>query len=745
MRSLTSLSLCGGALVALLSLGFPATTRAESRPRIGLVLSGGGARGMAHIGALQALEELHIPVEAIAGTSAGAIAGGLYASGLAPAQITAWVSDADWNYLLSDAVPRESESLRRKQRDLDMNQGFAFSVTGRAELKLPTGMTAGRNLMANLRELTFPVRHVSDFDRLPIRFRATTTDLETGELVALGDGDLVESMRASLAVPAVFTPQRIRGRLLVDGGLSANLPVQTVQEMGVDAIIAIDVGGNLRKEAQLDSAGVMADQIFSIFIRNQSRAQIARLGVGDAYLRLKIEGIGPTDFPKAATSIALGYAEVMDQRGKLERYSVEPAEWARYLSRQRVARPEQIAISFLKVQTPTGESEHRLPRPIAFETKSAARFAKVQTAVADLGPMQKYEVRDCEVIGQPGDYGLLVKARAKKGGPRYLNFGFDYAFSSADETDFDLLLALRLTELNSLGAEWTTFLSLGDANRIVSEWYQPVDWERRWFFAAQALFGSEFIDGKNADGHVMHFRQQERLIGLDVGARLGQAAEVRLGYARGDTRFSRRAGVPSDLHGASDRGFLHADLTFDTLDAPSFAQRGAYGFVSLVASREELGASDDYTRIEGQFYKPLTFGKNTIVPRVSAAVKLGSDDVPLYDHVPLGGFLNLSGLARGSLFDQNHALAELVYYRKLLDLSPALGRAIYGGFSVEAGEVWSDAGDFALGNLVYAGSVFLGADTVVGALHLGLGAAEGGHTAVYLQLGPVFRQGRHQR
>jgi NTE family protein len=715
------------------------------RPKIGLVLSGGGAPGLVYVGVLQALEELRIPIDAIAGTSIGSVAGGLYASGLSPEEIEAFVHHADWNFMLSDAYPRESDSFRRKQRDFDLNQGLAFSVSSKPDLTLPVGLTTARNLMANLRELTIATRQIHDFDKLRIRFRAAATDLETGELVVLRKGDLIESMRASMAIPAVFTPQRIDGRSLVDGGLSANLPVQTMQEMGVDSIIAVDVGGRLKKEPEVNSALIMADQVISIYVKNQTLLQVARLGAKDVYLPLKIDDMGPADFPTAAKKMHDGYEQIMQRRADLVRFSVGPEEYKRYLARQRVAPVQGIQITYLKVQTPAGDTEHRLSQPIDFETKDPARFAKIQSAVADLGPLQKYEARDYEVIGEPGNYGLLVKTRPKKGGPMFLNMGFDYAYSSADESRFNLLLSLRMTELNKYGGEWVTFLSLGNDNRVISEWYQPVEMQRRFFFAPQAVFGSEFIDGRDANGDGIRFRQQDDLVGLDVGARLWQTGEFRFGYATGVTRYSRRFGLPSDVPGSNDRGFLHADLTLDTLDAATFAKRGYYGRVSVVAAREDLGASDNYTRIEGQFYKPITFGKNTIVPRVVASVNLGSDAVPLYDQVPLGGLFNLSGLARGSLFDENEALAELIYYRKLTDLSPAVGRSTYAGFSIEAGEVWGGSRSFHPGDFVLGGSIFVGADTHLGPVHLGLGLSEGGHAAVYLQLGPVFGQGRHQR
>jgi NTE family protein len=727
-------------------------TKAQDKPNshshrqtVGLVLSGGGARGTAHVGVLKALEELQIPIDCISGTSMGAVVGGLYASGLSPAELDDWLRHADWHFLLSDSLPRESEAFRTKQRQFDMNQGIAFNVSRNAKLKLPAGLITGRNIMASLRQLTVPVRNVRDFDRLPIRFRALATDLETGERVVLRDGDLVESIRASMSIPAIFTAQPIHNRMLVDGGLSSNLPVEVTRDMGPDVIIAIDASEQLKKASELDTAPKIANQVLTIFTQNQMRDEIARLGPGDTLVRIKIEDMAPTDFVEAAKGIDAGYQQTMQRSRELARYSVGREQFDAYLLRQRIARAQPVQVSFFEVQTPEGQFEHALKHPLEFNVKDHRRFARLQSFLGDLGEMQKFDIGDYEVIERDGRYGLLIKARKRKSGPTYLNFGFDFAYSSADDADFTLLLSYRMTELNSLGAEWSTYLGIGDTTRIITEWYQPVDRERRFFFAAQGLFGSDFIEGRDVEGDPLRFRLQDHAVGLDLGARLWQAGEFRVGYARGFSRISRRLGVPEEVPPSVDRGWMHADLTLDTLDAPGFATRGSYGRISVIASREELGASDNYTRFQGQYYQPITFGKNTFVPRLSAALKVGDGDVPLYDQVPLGGFLNLSGLPRGTLFGENSALAELVYYRKVADVNPGIGRAIYAGASIEAGEIWGDTRGFHLNDIVMAGSVFLGADTFIGPLYLGIGLAEGGDAAIYLQLGPPFRQGRHQR
>jgi NTE family protein len=274
---------------------------------------------------------------------------------------------------------------------------------------------------------------------------------------------------------------------------------------------------------------------------------------------------------------------------------------------------------------------------------------------------------------------------------------------------------------------------------VESEWIQPVDPDRRFFLATHLRFDNDFINGVDGSGNRLRFRLQECEVGFDAGIRLWQIGEFRAGYARGVSKISRRLGVPEDEPGSSAVGYVHAGLTLDALDSANFPTRGYLARAAVISSHEELGADDNYTRLEAQAYKPITIGKNTIVPRVSVSIKLDGDDIPLYNHSSLGGFLNLSGLSRGGLFDESVALAELIYYRKIAELSPALGRGVYAGFSAEAGEAWGGSRDFSADDAIFAGSVFIGADTVAGSLHLGFGYSEGGNTAVYLLLGPVLQ------
>src|SRR6266478_5738856 len=216
----------------------PATAH---RPRVGLVLSGGGARGAAHIGVLKVLEELHVPIDAIAGTSMGAVVGGLYASGLDAHEIEAIMTSLNWQDAFRDRPPREDLTFRRKQEDQNFLVKFPLGLRG-GKVLLPKGLIQGQRLNQTLRRLTLPVAHITNFDDLASPFRAVATDLETGEAVVIGSGDLTSAMRASLSAPGVFAPVEREGRLLVDGGIAENLPIDVARAMNVDILIVVDVG-----------------------------------------------------------------------------------------------------------------------------------------------------------------------------------------------------------------------------------------------------------------------------------------------------------------------------------------------------------------------------------------------------------------------------------------------------------------------------------------------------------------------
>ncbi len=320
----------------------------NQRPRVGLVLGGGGARGAAHIGVLKELERLRIPVDVIAGTSMGAIVGGLYASGMTADELEELAGSLDWAAALTDKPDREDLSFRRKQDDTQFPIDFELGVRG-ADLVLPKGVIQGQKLDLLLRELTMRVSHIRDFDDLPIPFRAVASDIERGEAHVMGSGDLARSMRASMSVPGVFAPVRIRGRSLVDGGLTGNLPVEVMQQMDVDVIIAVDVEFPLYGREELGSALAISEQMLTILIRKETLRQIDHLEEHDILIRPELGTYGSSDFGNIVETIEPGAFAARAQSEKLRSFAVDQATYDDYQARRAAPQQTGSELAFVRV------------------------------------------------------------------------------------------------------------------------------------------------------------------------------------------------------------------------------------------------------------------------------------------------------------------------------------------------------------------------------------------------------------
>ena len=305
----------------------------HARPRIGLVLSGGGARGAAHIGVLKVLEDLHVPIDAIAGTSMGAVVGGLYASGFSARDIERIVSTLNWQDAFKDRPPREELTFRRKQEDQNFLVKFPLGLRS-GKFLLPKGLIQGQKLNQTLRKLTLPIARITDFDQLPTPFRAVATDLETGDAVIIGSGDLTSAMRASLSAPGVFSPVERDGRLLVDGGLSENLPVDVARAMNVDVLIVVDVGFPLLKRDKLNSAPVISNQMLAILVRRDSDRQRASLTSRDIVIDPALGDASSFDFGIVQRAIDTGEKAALEATQSLSAYSISQDDYSVYTVRR---------------------------------------------------------------------------------------------------------------------------------------------------------------------------------------------------------------------------------------------------------------------------------------------------------------------------------------------------------------------------------------------------------------------------
>ncbi len=269
-------------------------------PRLGLALSGGGAKGLAHIGVLKVLEEAGLRVDCIAGTSMGAIIGALYAIGYSPQELERITLEQDWGSLLSDRISRRRISIEEKEEEGRYVGSFPIR---NFRVQLPSGLVAGQKLSALLSRLTLQVHHVEDFRSLPRPFVCVATDLETGEAVTLDRGFLPDALRASMSIPTVFTPVELEGRLLADGFLVRNLPAQDVRALGADVVIGVDVGAPLYDKKKLDSFLRVTEQVVN-FRGAESTAR--QQGLCTVLIQPDLSGYTNTDFARADSLIARG-------------------------------------------------------------------------------------------------------------------------------------------------------------------------------------------------------------------------------------------------------------------------------------------------------------------------------------------------------------------------------------------------------------------------------------------------------
>ena len=706
----------------------------KSRPRIGLVLGGGGARGAAHVGVLKELERLRIPIDAIAGTSMGAIVGGLYATGIRADELEHLVNTIDWTGTLSDKPDREDLPFRRKQDEREFPINFELGVRG-GDLLLPKGVIQGQKLDLLLRKLTLSASHIEDFDDLPIPFRAIASDIVAGEAVVLDSGDLTKSIRASMSVPGVFSPARVNGRLLVDGGIVGNLPVDVMKTMGVDIIIAVDVEFPLYKSEELESVLTISEQMLTIMIRKETLRQIQTLNSEDVLIRPQLGVYASSNFGDIAETVEPGRLAVIEKEQNLQRLSLSPEEWRTHLAERKSLPKENEKLAFVRVVHDGKLAARVFDSRLSVKAGDPANAEVLAQNANRMYGLQLYEHVGYRLIRENGATGVEYQATAKSWGPNFLQFGMSLEDDIEGSTSFNLAARLTRAGLNRLGAEWRTDLQLGTDPTLRSEFYQPLSFDSRWFFAPRIAAGQSNLNVFSGNNAVARYRVTEGDVGLDFGRELGTVGEFRVGAYRGVGSARVKVGDPALSSLEFETGGVFAKLRVDSTDSSFFPRSGTLGEAVWNLSRPGLGADNKFDTVEGDFSQTWSRGKNSIQLGLRYATTLSSDNT-VQDFFPMGGFLNLSGLERGEISGPHAALARLIYYRQVGDTTGDLFETpIYLGMSAEAGNVWQSRSAMDFDSMRINGSVFAGMDSYFGPVFIAAGFAEHGETNFYLFIG----------
>ena len=717
----------------------------ERKPRVGLALGGGGARGVAHLGVLKVLEEMRIPVSCIAGTSMGALIGGVYAAGMPLDELTGRVARIDWDDTFNDDPPRTEKPFRAKRDDffnlfpLELGQrGLSFV--------LPPGATAGYKVEFLLRELVERAGNFAqqDFDRLPIPYRALATNIENGTSKVFASGDLVKAMRASMSVPGAIAPVEIDGALYVDGGLLQNIPVAAAREACADVVIAVNVGSGLLRREDLGSIVGISLQMINVLMEQNVRASIAVVGPDDVLIAPALGDFSAMDFENAMPLVATGEAAARAQADRLRRFSVSEEEYrawrASVAARQPVVPPvTEVRVSAARGRVNPAVIEREIAEVPGLELRRRQErdfsVPNLNLRLEEIYGRGDFERMDYRFVDGPGGRTVEVRGVEKSWGPNYVKFGLGL-WSDEEQTRFNLGASLRSTWLNSLGAEWRNDLQVGYHDRFSSEFYQPLSFRAGTFVAPRVEAGEKpitfFLDGRRLGQYVVETYRAH----LDFGLQ-NKFGEVRLGGFTGKLKAREDFGLVSIAPNFDiEQSGYTAAATFDQIDRPQFPRDGVLATLRYldVARSEDPGGK--YAKAEVFALGAKSWGRHALqLAGYYGDTTKGS--TPIYDPYVLGGFLRGSGYRMDELLGASAAFARLVYTNRIATLPARVGSGVYAGASLEATRTSLGSTSLSAEKTRPSASLFLGADTFLGPAYLAFGQALSGErpNSVYLILG----------
>lgn len=735
------------------------STNAADVPKIGLTLSGGGARGLSHIGVLQALEELRVPISFLSGTSMGGVVGGLYASGLTTQELQqAALGGIDWKKVFSTVPPREELSLRDKQQLTRFIPGLEVGLS--SEQIISSGFIGGQELFLTLHRYTRGIE-VPDFNQLPIPFRCVATDINNAEPVILDKGNLAMALRATMSVPFAFSPIEIDKHLLVDGGILNNLPVDVVRNMGADLVIAINISSPLGKADQTSSFVTVALQSVDTALVQNTIRSMQSLKHPDVLIEPQIDEFTSADFEKADILMERGYQAVMAKAALLKGLSVSFEEYQQYQQNIKNRIPEEAKLQSLKPAFIAFQGNKRTDEKIlaarieklkdkTLNTTDLEESARQLTRLDDVGQVT-YHISQNEA----GEQGVLFHVDEKSWGPHYLKLGANATTGFDRRADFNVLVRHSYLNATPYGGEWINEIKLGNEYYYFTEFYQPLDYKGKFFVAPYFKLQRRFIDiyeGTNKIAKASYLVQGYRS-GLDFGMNISNRAEIRLGMRYVSDTARLQAGE-SDLYPKA--GIREPALTFnylyDSLNARLFATKGSKIKLQGEFHDKSFGADGHYSllsldaahyftpdlSLEGEHQYVIKKPQLTLEGRIFLATSFGTNPPP-HDHFSLGGMGFLAGYPQYSVMGSEAVFGQINAFLNPDFIAPLKNFSDVRLFaSLHTGRAWTKPEHIKISNLLTGGLGGLVWDTNFGSLFFGMGYTQGGDVRYLFSLGNEF-------
>ena len=705
---------------------------AQKRPRIGLVLGGGSARGFAHIGVIEWLEEHHIPVDCVAGTSMGGLMAGLYAMGQSPQDIRRIIAETDWDEAFR-GEPAYDQLILRRQED---KRAFPnrISVGLKGGLNFASGLDPAHPIGLLLSRVSLPYSTVKSFDDLPIPFRCVATDIVAGKSVTLKDGPPAEALRATMAIPGIFTPVQRGKMLLVDGGILKNLPTDAVKEMGADIIIAVDVGGPMANRKELNSLlGILGQTVAVVMAENVRRSLLDATVVIEPQLG-KYTG---DDYSFGNQIADAGYQSADRKAAALAPYAVSDREWEEYIRarRARMAPHRTIVPTFIDITPPNVAGSRTIRSSLWGLLNKPLSLPRLENDLTTLTGSGRYESLRYGLEERSGREGLLVTAVEKSNGPPFLNLGIDLQGAEPDRIQFNLASRITAFDVGSPGSEWRTDLSLGSHNLVSTEYYRRLG-PRGWFVAPRAFYDHNSLDYFQGTSRLAEYRVESIGAAVPFGYEVARNARLQVQYQICRISSSVRTGEQSLPSWNGTASVASARYVYDGRDSPIVPTRGVRFEAEGRHYLSAPGAPHPFIQATADFwaFAPTHRKEGLTFLRASGGLTL-DHSAPFLQQFRLGGPLQLGAYARDEVRGSNFILLAAGLLRRVGSLPPIVGGKIYAGGWYEFGTAFE-----ALDGARHAHSLTLGVvgETLLGPFFVGGAVGDQGQARFYFSLGRLF-------
>ena len=718
--------------VSLVAQGQPSKSK---RQTIGLVLQGGGALGLAHVGVITWLEEHHIPVDYIAGTSMGGLVGGVYATGRNAAELRQVVNGIDWDQVMAGQTPFDDLSFRRKEDARDYPNNLEFGI--RKGIQFPEGFNSGQQVSLILDQVALPYSEVKSFNDLPIPFACVATDLVSGKPKVFRSGSLSLALRSTMSLPGIFTPVRTKDAIYADGGLLQNIPVEVAKEMGADITLAVHLAeAPLTPNASLSSFSVLGQSISVMISANELRSMES----ADILVSVPLQKYGALDFDKANQIIKIGYDAAAAKSKILLTLAVDDATWKQYLADRESRRRTNPVPTFIAVDGVNGHLSQRVQDELAGVVGKPVDFDELDQQIMHLKGMGRFSTLSYQFEERNGQQGLLIKTEENSYGPPIVRPLILIDGSSLSNVTFNLGARVTFLDVGGFRSEWRNDIVLFSEYGLKSEYYHPFTPLTHWFIAPRAVADNNPFYLYNDNKLLSIYRQSTLGGGVDVGYQFGTTGELRVGYEGGWQNFERQIGNPNELASFSG-GYANARIRYklDRLDDPVIPRSGQSlqaNFTWASASPEAPGAfpaleiaSQSFFRLSQPSsiflsgYGGTTFDYETGLPQFS-----------------LGGSQRLVAYGTNELLMNKYLLFQAGYIRQMAKLPPLLGSGIYFLGIYEAAQVYGPPH-----TMVNKASGFptdaaagLVVNTIFGPVEAAYAYGDSGHRKVFFRVGRLF-------